>query len=160
MARVFLLLGGNIGDVTATFEAVASALIELDISITNKSSVYSSPAWGYASTNVFYNQVFEFQTSLTPGILLDQLLDIEKQLGRMRQSEGYSDRTIDLDILFYNDNIVSTEKLEIPHPRLHLRRFTLVPLVEIDPAFIHPVLKTSLKDLLEICTDSNEVEKI
>jgi 2-amino-4-hydroxy-6-hydroxymethyldihydropteridine diphosphokinase len=95
------------------------------------------------------------ETELSPMDLLQQLLVIEMELGRVRHPEiqGYSSRTADLDLLYYGSRVIQTEKLTIPHPRLHLRRFALVPLCEVAPDFKHPVFKLTQKELLEQCTD-------
>jgi 2-amino-4-hydroxy-6-hydroxymethyldihydropteridine diphosphokinase len=91
--------------------------------------------------------------------MLEVILDIEKELGRERQYEGYSSRTIDIDILYYNENIFNLDHLVIPHPRLHKRRFTLMPLNEIASDYMHPIINRSNKELLENCEDVSEVNK-
>ena len=107
----------------------------------------------------FLNQVLIIDTLLSPLEILEQIHNIENKLGRKRQSNGYESRIIDIDILFYEDLIISEEDLEIPHPRLHLRKFTLKPLAEIDGGFMHPVLKQDIDTISEKCTDKLRVEK-
>ena len=159
MASAYLLLGGNIGNVPETFKK-AKAFLEKKsfVSIKKTSSIYKSVAWGYESENIYYNQVIEIEVDLSAYSLLFQLLEIEIQLGRNRDNEGYSDRTLDLDLLFYNQAILVSDLLDIPHPRLHLRRFTLAPLNEIAPGIVHPITQTTICDLLKNCTDENQVE--
>jgi 2-amino-4-hydroxy-6-hydroxymethyldihydropteridine diphosphokinase len=105
------------------------------------------------------NQVLKVKTSLTPQELIDEILKIEKSLGRERQ-EKYGPRLIDIDILFFDNEVIKSKSLTIPHPQLHNRRFVLVPLNEIAPRFIHPVLKKSIAQLLLECPDKLDVNKI
>jgi 2-amino-4-hydroxy-6-hydroxymethyldihydropteridine diphosphokinase len=129
-------------------------------SIIKFSSIYETAPWGFESEQNFLNQVLIVSTKLTPIKLLHQCLEIETDLGRIRQTGNYTSRTMDVDILFFNEEIVRTKQIVIPHERLHLRRFTLKPLVEIAPDFIHPVFKKSLSLLLQECEDHSEVIKL
>ena len=167
MNEVFILLGSNQGD-RVDFLARASLLITRKAGeIIKSSAVYETESWGFDADVPFLNQVVEIRTGLGPEKLLDELLGIETELGRHRPFEscgcavrdGYSSRTIDLDILFYGQQLVFTEHLMIPHPRLHERRFSLIPLEEIAPAFIHPLLKKSISVLLKECKDPLRVVK-
>lgn len=158
--KSYLLLGSNIGDSRLYLEQ-AVALISSKIGETvQASSLYTSEPWGFSSEQWFVNQVIEIETHLTPEELLQNLLLIEKKLGRERNNAQYASRTIDIDILFYENKIIQTELLIIPHPRLHLRKFVLLPLAEIAPDFVHPVLKKNIKTLLDECPDKLKVNKV
>ena len=155
MNQVYLLIGGNLGD---RFELLKSAGkgIEKQIGdIVKESSIYETAAWGFESENDFLNQVLLVKTDLKPKQILEQCQLIEKLLGRVRQSGHYASRTMDIDILFYNDEIINEPDLTIPHPHLHKRRFTLEPLNEISPEFIHPRFKQTVRQLLSDCNDDS-----
>ncbi len=155
MNQVYLLIGGNLGD---RFELLKSAGkgIEKQIGdIVKESSIYETTAWGFESENDFLNQVLLVKTDLKPKQILEQCQLIEKLLGRVRQSGHYASRTMDIDILFYNDEIINEPDLTIPHPHLHKRRFTLEPLNEISPEFIHPRFKQTVRQLLSDCNDDS-----
>ena len=159
MNTCFLLTGGNLGDRKKTLEQ-ASDMVEKNIGvIAARSSVYQTAAWGKTDQPDFLNQVLKVKTSLTPQELIDEILKIEKSLGRERQ-EKYGPRLIDIDILFFDNEVIKSKSLTIPHPQLHNRRFVLVPLNEIAPRFIHPVLKKSIAQLLLECPDKLDVNKI
>ncbi len=149
MAIVYLSLGSNFGDRIGYVQQAASLLGNTDgITIVRTSAFYETEPWGMNSENWFVNAVLEIKTTYTPQQLLDVCQRIETQLGRKRGSEPiYSDRTIDIDILFYNKDIISEENLIIPHKFLHLRAFTLVPLLELIPNFEHPVLHKTIAQL-------------
>src|SRR6187402_499972 len=154
---IFLSLGTNIGNKAFNL-AQASQLIGLIGQITKKSSLYSTDAWGNTDQPAFYNQVLEIKTTLPPEDLLENLLSIERELGRVRE-ERWGPRVIDIDILFYHDKIIDSIHLTVPHPGIALRRFVLEPLAEISPDFIHPVLQKTVSSLLAICTDPLSVTK-
>ena len=119
-----------------------------NITLIRTSAFYETKPWGMESENWFVNAVVEIKTNLSPQDLLAECQRIEKQLGRKRDgSKGYSDRTIDIDILFYNKDIINDENLTIPHKFVHLRAFTLVPLLELIPNFEHPVLHKTISEL-------------
>lgn len=158
MVNVYLLLGSNLGNRN---EILASARERINAeigAIENLSAVYSSPPWGYSSSYAFLNQVVLIKTSYNPVRLLEIIKDLEKEAGRIKKAGGYSDRLLDIDILFYGNEIIDSENLKIPHPGLHLRRFTLVPLNEIAPGLIHPVLGKPVSQLLGSCEDTDPVE--
>ena len=114
-----------------------------------------------SSDDWFVNQVLELETSLKADTLIDKLLLIESELGRTRtMAEGYQSRLIDIDILLFNDETLDTAKLIIPHPRMHLRKFTLMPLAEIAPNKIHPIIRTTSLELLQACEDESEVQRM
>lgn len=159
--KVIILLGGNLGDSNALFKKTVDLFIEKGYVLLNKSSIFRSEAWGYSSDNIYLNQVIVLENNTNPELILKTCLEIEKELGRKRVvSKSYLDRPIDIDILYLDDLIIEDKKLQVPHPRLHLRRFTLQPLVEILPNFIHPILKNDHKSLLLLCPDKAIVEAI
>lgn len=150
MAIAYLSLGSNKGDRIGFVQQATSLLSASDgISLIRTSAFYESEPWGMDSKNWFVNAVVEIKTTLSPQELLTQCQRIETQLGRKRldDTKEYQDRTIDIDILFYNKEIVNDENLTIPHKFLHLRAFTLVPLLELIPNFEHPLLHKTIAQL-------------
>jgi 2-amino-4-hydroxy-6-hydroxymethyldihydropteridine diphosphokinase len=159
MNVAFLGLGGNLGN---RLENLRSTRAEIDKRcgrVIRASRIYETQAWGSPSLNSYLNQVIQIETLLSPEQLLSTLLDIEHALGRTRL-EPNADRTSDVDILLYNEEIMDKPHLHIPHPRMHLRKFVLIPFCEIAPNAIHPVLRKSMSVLLEDCKDSLEVRKL
>jgi 2-amino-4-hydroxy-6-hydroxymethyldihydropteridine diphosphokinase len=156
---IFLLLGTNQGSKTSNLKEACEAIIEVPASVTNRSSIYRTAAWGKTDQEDFYNQVIEIETSLSPEDLLTRLLSIEEKMGR-RRTEKWGPRLIDIDILFYGDQIINTSTLTIPHPGIPTRKFTLVPLVELVPSLIHPVSQKKLSTLLNECADPLTVVKV
>ena len=150
MAIAYLSLGSNKGDRIGFVQQATSLLNATDgISLIRTSAFYESEPWGMEAETWFVNAVVEVKTSLSPQSLLAECQRIESQLGRKRTEgeKGYQDRTIDIDILFYNKEIINDENLVIPHKFLHLRAFTLVPLLELIPNFEHPVLHKTITQL-------------
>lgn len=119
--------------------------------LVERSSAYITEPWGFESDEWFLNELLVIETDLEPDELMDELLEIERQLGRVRRPEveGYVSRTVDLDILYYGDQVIHTDKVTIPHPRLHLRKFALMPLCELIPDFLHPLFNLSQTQMLE-----------
>jgi len=154
-----LMLGGNIGDTSALFERALYQLEKLVGNVELRSSLFSSSPWGNHSQPDFLNQALVLQTSLSPIELLKSTVRIESDLGK-NKIEPNGPRTIDIDILFYNDVVLNTPELILPHPRLHLRRFNLLPLNDIIPDKIHPLLNEKISTLLSTCTDSLSVNRI
>jgi len=142
----FLALGSNIGDRLANLRAAIQAL-EPEVNPTECSPVYETPPWGYTGQPKFLNQVVMAETDLSPADLLVYLKDIETGLGR-EKSFRYGPRLIDLDILFYDHQVIDSPPLTIPHPRMQNRGFVLLPLVDLAPDFKHPVLGMRMQDLL------------
>ena len=157
MPNVYLLLGGNLGDRILYLQQARESIDRRVGSITRTSNVYETAAWGKTDQPTFLNQVLEVHTTLSPEEVLQSINAIEHELGRIRQ-EHWGARVIDIDILFYDDLVQQTQRLTIPHPQLHLRRFTLMPLAEIAPDQVHPVLGKSITQLLESCPDELEVK--
>jgi 2-amino-4-hydroxy-6-hydroxymethyldihydropteridine diphosphokinase len=155
MNTAYLLLGGNVGNTREFITLACSSIEDIVGHITLASSLYESEPWGFSSNQNFINQVVEINTELSAPELLEICKTIEKKLGReTKTTNTYKSRVVDIDILFFNSTITTLPELTIPHPRLHLRRFTLEPLAEIIPNFIHPVLKLSVKKLLDSCNDN------
>lgn len=149
MTKVYLGLGTNLGDMESNLR---NALLEIEKrigSIGSQSAFYLTEPWGFESSNKFLNMVVEINTDLTPFELLSATQAIEKNLGRQSKSLNgmYSDRLIDIDILFYGQEVIRDEVLTIPHPLLHKRDFVLIPLKEIAPEWIHPVLGCPVSDI-------------
>jgi 2-amino-4-hydroxy-6-hydroxymethyldihydropteridine diphosphokinase len=157
MNRVFLLTGSNLGD-SFNLMKRAEIAIEKEIGgIVQKSHIYKSEPWGFKSSGQFFNQCIEINSAQSPFSILERILEIENAMGRVRGGKSYSDREIDIDILFYGDIVIEHERLIIPHPRVHLRKFALIPLNEIAGEFIHPVLEKSISELLNSCNDESLV---
>jgi len=158
MTTVFLSLGSNLENKHSN---LSKAINEIDKKIghvSERSGIYETESWGFESENDFLNCVIKVNTDLEPTQLIKQCLEIEKNMGRERKENGnYESRIIDIDILFYDNWIVSEDKLQIPHPHLHKRRFILEPLNEIAPDLIHPLLEKPISILLFDCTDSGIV---
>ncbi|MEO7444489.1 MAG: 2-amino-4-hydroxy-6-hydroxymethyldihydropteridine diphosphokinase [Ferruginibacter sp.] len=159
MNEAFLLLGSNMGNRQAMLQAAREAIYEKAGTQVLESALYETSAWGNEDQQDFINQVIVIQTPLLPHMLLHCLLAIEEKLGRHRVIKN-EPRTIDIDILFYNDTLVNDKDLHIPHPLLHLRRFVLVPLIEIAPLKVHPLLRHTVASLLTDCPDKGEVKKM
>lgn len=157
--QVFLLLGTNEGNRLTNLQVVKDAIKKSVGMIVEESAIYQSAAWGKTDQPDFYNQVLMMQTTMSPEVLLLQLQQIEKELGRERK-EKWGARIIDIDILYFGKTVLNTPDLLIPHPAIALRRFTLVPLVEIAPHFVHPVLKKTNLVLLQECVDVLAVKRV
>ncbi|MDD4085895.1 MAG: 2-amino-4-hydroxy-6-hydroxymethyldihydropteridine diphosphokinase [Bacteroidales bacterium] len=158
--QIFILLGSNQGEREKMLQRATEAIERICGKIVRQSSIYETAPWGFESEQWFLNQVIQIKSFLVPETLLEKLLAIELQLGRVRTNAQYSSRAIDLDLLYYSSIHFETRLLEIPHPRLHLRRFTLMPLSEIAPDFVHPVLKKTQLELLELLQDNSKVYKL
>lgn len=156
MNRLFLITGGNIGDRKKNLET-AAALIQKQIGkIIRLSALYETEAWGIMNQPPFYNQVLEIETLLSPREVLRLILKIEEEMGRKRSIKNAA-RIIDIDILFFNHEIIKEHNLIIPHPEIANRRFVLLPLLELEPHKIHPVLHKSIQELLSETKDKLKV---
>ena len=158
----YILLGGNIGNVAKAFRE-ATDLLSLNVGrISNQSKLYKSDAWGFESSDQFINQVLEIETELSSHQLLNETQEIEQQLGRVRNpnQEGFESRIIDVDILYFNSEIINSPELTIPHYAMHQRKFTLLPLSEIAPQFTHPIFNKNSISLLDTCEDNSTVTPI
>ncbi len=158
MNHAYLLTGGNLGDRAENLKKAAELIGQQAGRVLQISSLYQTAAWGKTAQPDYLNQAIEIETELSAPALLAGVLDIERQMGRIRQ-EKYGARIIDIDILFFNGDIIKLENLSIPHPHLQNRRFVLVPLAEIAPGYQHPVLKQTTAQLLGTCPDTLDVKK-
>ena len=168
MARVYLLTGGNTGKTEATLRR-AQRMVNSNIGvILHASGIYKTLPWGFNAEGLFYNQALEVDTDLSPEEVLDEVQIIERTLGRDRQreamvkresGEAYASRPIDIDIIFYDDIVMETPLLTIPHPRMHERSFVLTPLGEIAPEKVHPLLHKTVGELMDELRDKEMEEQ-
>lgn len=157
MHIAYLLTGGNLGDRSKNINAARSAIGACGV-INKVSHIYQTAPWGDEEQPPFLNQAIELQTQLPPTALLHALLGIEQNMGRTRKKK-YGPRLIDIDILFYDKEIISEDGLTVPHPEVQNRRFALTCLADIAPHFMHPVLQKTVTRLLKDCTDKLPVQK-
>lgn len=160
MNRIVLLLGGNLGDKYEIMQQAQLFLNDRLGSLDCLSSFYETEAWGFESDNIFLNRVVVINTPYSAIESLRVCQEIELELGRVRKENQYSSRLIDVDVLFYNDDIIDIADLIVPHPRIQERRFALEPLNEIMSDYIHPKLEKKISTLLEECADDCMVNKI
>lgn len=162
METAYVLFGSNLGDKEVLFAQACLLINNRCGRVVIVSSAYESEPWGFEAEEWFLNRVIVLETELSPEGLLDALLQIEKELGRVRNPEvkGYSSRTVDLDILYFGGRVIHTERLTVPHPRLHLRRFALMPMCDVAPLFVHPVLQQNQVELLGCCPDGCMVREL
>jgi 2-amino-4-hydroxy-6-hydroxymethyldihydropteridine diphosphokinase len=161
MTQIFLSLGSNQGD---RFSFLEKAVFEIEDRVgklVSCSSYFETEPWGFNTKTYFINQVVELNTNFAPLQLLEEILGIERKLGRTRKLSNliYTDRCIDIDILLYGNQLIEFSNLSIPHKFMHERKFVLKPLNEIAPNLIHPVLKRSINHLLLNCNDKTDVKK-
>ena len=152
MNTLYLVTGGNIGDRKNILEKAGDLIKKKIGKILKSSLIYETDAWGNTDQPSFYNQVHIIESSFSAEEIMNKILAIEKQMGRVRTFKNAA-RIIDIDILFFNNEIINTPDLIIPHIEISNRRFVLRPLSEISPGLIHPVLKKSVADLLSECKD-------
>jgi len=154
---VYLALGSNLENRAANLkEAIASLSPQMQVKA--KSHVYETPPWGHTDQPMFLNQALKVNTYLEPELLLKHLKRLETALGR-KETFQYGPRLIDIDILFYDELVMDTPPLVLPHPRLHERGFVLLPMMDIAPDLVHPVMKKSIRELVEVC-DASGIRKI
>lgn len=151
MAIVYLSLGSNKGDRVGYIQQATGILDATDkINLIRTSAFYETEPWNADTKNWFVNAIVEIKTTLSPQELLNTCQQIEAQLGRNREVEGhYGDRTLDIDIIFYDDEIIDEDNLTVPHKFFHERAFTLVPMLELSPDFMHPLLNKTVMQLHE-----------
>jgi 2-amino-4-hydroxy-6-hydroxymethyldihydropteridine diphosphokinase len=153
MNTAILLIGGNLGDRTGNLRKAAELIAESAGEIIQISALYQTAPWGHVEQPDYLNQGLEIHTELDALTLLHTLLEIERTIGRVRQ-EKWGARVIDIDLIFFNDSIMNLPELKLPHPRMHLRQFVLVPLNEIVPNYVHPVLQQTVSYLAAHCEDT------
>ena len=159
MSKVYFSIGSNKGNRS---RLINEAIDKIDIiigKVLQKSSIYETKSWGFNSNN-FYNICILLESTLTPELILNKILTIEKDIGRLKTTDQYSDRCIDIDILFFDNRIVNSKSLEIPHPRIQLRKFVLTPMLELTPDLIHPILNKSIRQLELECDDKDQPIKV
>jgi 2-amino-4-hydroxy-6-hydroxymethyldihydropteridine diphosphokinase len=153
----YLSIGSNLGDKRDNCRRAVDALNRTPLTtVVAESPYYKTAPVDYTDQDWFVNAVVKIETGLDPLALLQRLQNIQREAGRLRDTVRFGPRIIDLDILFYDDAVIATGALEIPHPRMHKRRFVLRPICDIDPAIVHPVLQTSVSDLLARLEDENQ----
>jgi 2-amino-4-hydroxy-6-hydroxymethyldihydropteridine diphosphokinase len=156
----YIGIGSNLGDKLHHCKKAISQILEFDChKLLAKSSLFKTQAMGYTSQDWFVNGVIKIETDLEPHELLRTLKAIERQLGRT-ETFRWGPRTIDLDILFFDDIEIHTEELQIPHPLIQNRQFVLIPLAEIDRNLIHPILNKTIQELLNDFKEDQGVEKL
>ncbi len=161
MNVAYLCLGGNLGDREALLKTAIEEIKKRVGQVSAVSSTYETEAWGVTNQQAYLNICLEIKTDQSAEKLIETLLVIESDLGRKRDVyHTYEPRTIDLDILFFNDEILELNHLVVPHPRLHLRKFVLIPLFDISPNYIHPVFQKTITELLNECQDTSDVKLI
>jgi 2-amino-4-hydroxy-6-hydroxymethyldihydropteridine diphosphokinase len=158
MNKVYFLLGSNIGNSEQQLTQAITHIKKEVGKIIHASSIYQTAAWGKTDQPDFLNQVIIVGTSLTAEEILSIILAIEEKMGRVR-AEKNAPRIIDIDILFFNKEIIHTKNLKVPHPEIQNRRFVLIPLSELSPNFIHPVFNKNIHQLLSECKDVLNVKK-
>lgn len=156
MTKIYLSLGANLGDRQGTMISAGELIRSRIGQPGSMSSFYETAPWGVTDQPAFLNQVVEVETSQQPEDVLRHILEIEHELGRVRY-ERWGARVIDIDLLYFGEEVRDTARLTLPHPRLHERKFVLIPMVEIAPDFIHPYLQKTQTTLLSECPDTGEV---
>lgn len=159
MERVFLLLGSNLGDSRQTLSRAVQAIDQSIGNVVAQSPLYQSSAWGLESQPDFLNQAVLINTTLPAASLLDQIKELERQLGRT-DTVHWGPRIIDIDILLYGEQIIQTDRLTVPHAQLTARRFALQPLSDLAATMVHPVHRLTIRQLLDVCQDQGVVVRL
>lgn len=158
--KYYMLLGSNLGDKEGVILRAVEELSKFALKSPRRSAFYVTEPWGFESEELFYNMALELESNLSPSDMISAIGKIEERLGRVRVGKGYSSRIIDIDILFCDDKIVETPELTIPHPRVHLRNFALIPLAELNGELLHPRLGLTINELIKECQDKLLVKKV
>ena len=156
MNKIFLIVGGNLGNRKKNLQTAATFIDEQVGAIIQSSKIYETEPWGLTDQPAFYNQVHLVKSKLNAQTIIDTILKIEEKMGRVRTIKNAA-RIIDIDILFFNEEIINEPNLVVPHREIPNRRFVLMPLNEIAPLMIHPVLKKNISELLSTCKDQLKV---
>lgn len=157
-SKVIAGLGSNLGDRFAALQRAMELIREEAGEIIAASSVWETEPWGFDADEQFLNMVIVMETALEPKGLIQLFRSIEGRMGRKKSGGGkYESRVIDLDILFWDDRVISLPGLEVPHPKLHSRRFVLEPLMEVAPEVVHPVTGLTVAEMLQFCEDNSDV---
>lgn len=156
MHTVYLSLGSNLGDRYKSIDKAVDRIGEIAGNVVMRSSFYQTPPWGFNAEKAFLNIALKIETSLSPYQLLKCLQTIEAEMGRKRNGKGYSSRTIDIDILFFDNLIIVEEELTVPHRFIPERNFVLAPMNEISPSFVHPVLQQSIQKIYQNSSDTSK----
>lgn len=159
MNTLYVLVGGNMGNRRVNLESALLWLAKAIGKVKASSLIYETEAWGNTDQPDFYNQVHIIYTKLSAEAAMKNILDIEEKLGRVRTIKNAA-RIIDIDILFFNKEIINEPGLTVPHPEIANRRFVLVPLDELSPGIVHPILHKSIHELLSTCKDMLEVKQV
>ena len=159
MNSVFLSLGSNRGNRQEYLQTALSFLEKRGGKVLKASHIYETQPWKMTDDTNFLNQVIWLETNLDASQMMELIIETETSMGRIRAKSGYEPRTIDIDILFFNEDILNSPSLTIPHPLIAQRRFILEPLSELAPDYIHPLLKKTIKQLLSDCPDSHSISK-
>ncbi len=159
--KYLLSFGSNLGDRLKNLNAARAELVQVGVFILQESAVYETSPWGFETDNWFYNKALVVDTDVGPLPLMKQLLAVELSLGRTRGDKGkYHSRIVDIDLLLAGNEQVESEMLTVPHPRMHLRKFVLVPSAEIAANWVHPVFGKTVGELLIECPDQEVIRKI
>lgn len=160
LRQIYLCIGGNLGEREANLEE-AVEFIDFNFGdVIALSAVYESEPWGMIDVPNFLNQVVLVESQLSNEELLQEIFELEEFYGRERATDGYVSREMDIDVLFVGNEVIATEKLQVPHPRMQERRFVLEPMAEMAAAFVHPVLQLSIAELLKECKDLGKVSRV
>ena len=156
----YLSLGSNLGNKLENLQEAVNLINNAVGHVKKVSSVYRTKSWGFDGDD-FYNMCIEISSSLNPEKMISTVLGIEQKMGRERNSgKGYKNRLIDIDILLFDDEIIFFNDLKVPHPQMLNRKFVLVPLTEIAPNVIHPIVKKTILICLQHCSDQETIEKV
>jgi 2-amino-4-hydroxy-6-hydroxymethyldihydropteridine diphosphokinase len=158
MNKTYLLLGSNMGNSRLQLQKAIKNINRKVGKVTRQSSLYFTAAWGNTNQPDFLNQVIVVETKLAAAATIGAVLSIEKSMGRVRTTKN-APRIIDIDILFFNKEIIAEKKLTVPHPEIENRRFVLIPLNELSPGFKHPISHKTMHQLLQVCIDPLDVKK-
>lgn len=153
-------LGSNLGDRAGNLDTAKTLMVARMGILEAESLIYESASWGYDSNHLFYNCCLAIRTMVEPLPLMEMALQVEREMGRIRQESGYGDRIIDIDLLLYGEVSMDHPGLVIPHPKMEMRRFVMVPLAEIVPDMFHPVSRLTVADLLHRCQDLSAITPV